>query len=121
MWTYRVTLGELYDVQGERIAVGYSGAPEAKNDVTKEAIPFVGPIPRGWYRMGTAYESAQCGPVTIPLTPTVSTQTFNRNDFEMHGDAIGAPGTASHGCIILDRPTRERLAASVDRDVHVTD
>jgi len=35
-----------------------------------------------------------------------------RSAFLIHGDSIAAPGTASHGCIILARPDRERIAES---------
>jgi hypothetical protein len=35
-----------------------------------------------------------------------------RDNFLIHGDSIAAPGTASHGCIILNRLARERIDAA---------
>lgn len=39
--------------------------------------------------------------------------------FRIHGDSIRAPGTASHGCIILPRAIRDRIWASGDRALQV--
>lgn len=117
MWTYHVALGDLYDVHGERIATGYSGFGIGKNSLDYEAVHDVGPIPRGWYRIGPAYDSPHCGPVTMNLNPLDSTNTFGRDSFRIHGD--NATHDASHGCVILDRPVREALAASVDRSFQV--
>jgi hypothetical protein len=94
---------------GDVVFSGYSGAGEGKNNPAMQTVHNVGPIPRGVWRMGTPYDSPHTGPYTVPLTPEPGTETFGRADFRIHGDSKTAPGTASHGCIILARAFREKL------------
>jgi hypothetical protein len=42
-----------------------------------------------------------------------------RKDFFIHGDHIGAPGTASEGCIILSHATRILISESADKQLQV--
>jgi hypothetical protein len=37
----------------------------------------------------------------------------------MHGDSKAHPGSASHGCVILPRATREEVWQSGDRELEV--
>ena len=114
MWIYAQSTGRLYSPDGLKQVIGYSGAGQGKNNPTLEAIRNVGPIPRGMYVIGEAYESKRVGHHAIPLYPHNHT-ALTRTDFRIHGDSISAPGTASNGCVILSRSCRERISSSTDK------
>lgn len=92
-------------------ATGYSGHPPRVNDPTAEQIHGVGPIPKGDYSIGTPIDHSQLGPFAIPLSAKSGTETFGRSGFYIHGDSISAPGSASHGCVILARAVRDAIVA----------
>jgi hypothetical protein len=115
MWIYAVRSGRLFQNDVYK-ATGYSGSGTAKNDPTQQYKHNLGPIPVGVYLIGKAIETtASHGPVVMPLTPVAYSETFGRSAFMIHGNSIRAPGSASHGCVILNRPIREEIAASMDR------
>lgn len=126
MWTYDQSSGELRR-DGEFVVRGYSGKGRGKNNPALEGMAGIGPIPRGKYRMTGVYNSANVGPFTIRLEPIDAHYGDDRHDrtgrgaFRIHGDSIRAPGTASKGCIILPRVTRERLWKSGDHVIEVKD
>jgi len=101
------------------IACGYSGRDECKNDPASESKHNRGPIPRGHYRIEKPRDTAEHGPFVMPLTPSPENRMYGRNAFLIHGDSIKAPGTASFGCIILDRKTREAIWNSNDHELEV--
>jgi len=111
MWTYVQSSGDLFR-GNEYIETGYSGkVPEGKNNPSKECVKNVGPIPRGSYDIGP--EKASPSPVTLVLAaddPNYCNPP--RDGFLIHGD--NSTGTASTGCIILSRRTRERIRDSAD-------
>jgi hypothetical protein len=119
MWTYLQETGALEDPEGEDLAIGYSGFGEGKNNGDAEYIPDVGPIPRGTYFIRGAFTSPDLGPVALPLVPAASNQMFGRSGFFIHGDSLIDPGTASKGCIVLNRKAREALDASNDKLLEV--
>ncbi|WP_408450809.1 tlde1 domain-containing protein [Paraburkholderia fungorum] len=116
-WTYIQSTGVFQDPQGNTAATGYSGAGAGRNNSLMEREPNVGPIPRGTYRIGNARQSHRTGAVSMDLAPIASTQTFGRSAFLIHGDNLSH--TASHGCIILPRLTREQINRSTDRELVV--
>jgi hypothetical protein len=129
MWIYRQSTGELFcRMKNETASLeadhlvgrGYSGSGKGKNNPDMQSVKNVGPVPRGLWRMqlitdanGKAidYESKRA-PV-IRLIPDTSTNLYGRSGLLIHGDAIAAPGTASHGCIIEDYDIRLMLADAV--------
>jgi hypothetical protein len=118
-WTYVQKTGHLI-YGGELVATGYSGQPEAKNDPAREREKNLGPIPKGRWRIALpGFTHAKKGPVCLRLTPLPGTVTYGRDGFLIHGDSKAAPGTASHGCLIFDRKTRERIAASGDNELEI--
>ncbi len=119
MWTYKQSTGELFQEGGARLGVGYSGAPEFLNKPDAENLSNRGPIPRGHYHIGPVVEVDGKGPVCINLQPRTGQDMHGRGGFLIHGDSIAAPGSASHGCIILRRSIRELIAASEDRELEV--
>ncbi|HSD69673.1 MAG TPA: RHS repeat-associated core domain-containing protein, partial [Woeseiaceae bacterium] len=94
----------------------YSGAPSALNDPSQEAIPNVGPIPRGEYLIGTGVANRGTGPQSLPLTPAPGNTQFpstrDPNSFLVHGDNAQQNRTASEGCIICSRQTRDTIDAA---------
>lgn len=101
------------------LAVGYSGGGSGKNNPALEAIPDLGPIPRGRYTIGDPFDSEAHGPFAIPLTPDPTNDMHGRSGFLMHGDSVQHPGTASEGCIIMPHYARQRVFESDDKILEV--
>lgn len=114
MWVYQQSTGNLYNHHGDIIASGYSGKGIDKNNPESEQLKAKGPIPRGLWVIGDPYKSKKIGPFALPLYEHLH-NAHGRTYFRIHGDSIGAPGTASLGCIILGRYTREQIHKSKDR------
>jgi Tlde1 domain len=119
MWTYEIVTGRVYSDSGELTGIGYSGAPAYKNDPNKVRYENLGPIPPGLYKMKPPEDTEKHGPYVIWLDPDPANQMFGRSEFGIHGDKIGAPGTASEGCIIQSRGVRETMWNSGDHDLRV--
>jgi lipoprotein-anchoring transpeptidase ErfK/SrfK len=121
MWQWKIKEGELWrlDDRPHLEARGYSGAPGFKNDPAATARKEEGPIPVGTYTIGAPHDTETHGPYVLPLTPDVGNKMYGRSAFLIHGDSIKAPGTASHGCIILPRSSRERIGTSGDHCLQV--
>jgi hypothetical protein len=118
-WTYRQKTGEMCDPSGAVIETGYAGAGPYVNRPAAEARPNEGPLPTGTYIIEPAYDHANLGPCAIPLTPHVANQMHGRYGFFVHGDTASQDQTASEGCIILSRSTRDLIDASEDRALEV--
>jgi len=119
-WRWDQSAGEL-SREGKLVSKGYSGWDRGKNNPAMQAAVGVGPIPAGIWRIVRRYDSANVGPAALELTPLQGTPTFGRSAFRIHGDSLRAPGTASHGCIILPRTIRDLIWASGDRDLVVVE
>lgn len=116
-WRWDQSAGELTR-DGVLVSRGYSGAGRGKNNPALQKLPGIGPIPAGRWRITERYNSPNVGPAALKLEP-VGHDAFGRSAFRIHGDSIAAPGTASHGCIILPRAVRDRIWGSGDRDLEV--
>lgn len=119
MWLYHQRTGAFAHGE-EAICSGYSGFGPGKNSPDAQAQVGIGPIPQGAYNVGSEVEpdplgADRHGPVALHLVPLTGTNTFGRSGFLMHGDSLEHPGAASHGCIILPRPVRERVRDSHDK------
>jgi Protein of unknown function (DUF2778) len=112
MWKYVQSTGDLF-LNGQYMETGYSGAvPDGKNKPDMECVKNVGPIPRGYYLIGTARTNPT--PFTLPLkADNPQYCTPGRSGFLIHGD--NSTGTASHGCIILSKGIRRTIAESNDK------
>jgi len=95
--------------------VGYSGAPGLyKNNPDAEDVSFMGPIPRGHWRINfPAYNNLHTGHYTLDLTP-VGHNAHGRNNFRIHGESSAHPGASSEGCIILPLVGRQAIVHSGD-------
>lgn len=118
-WTWEIPTGKLYNDRMELIAIGYSGAPDRKNDVTAIALHDVGPIPPGTYAIESPRDTDTHGPYVLPLEPSQENEMYGRAGFLIHGDSVQAPGTASQGCIILPRTIRTEIWESRDHTLDV--
>lgn len=106
MLTYVQRTGALFNSKNKRIAFGYSGHEEGKNNPEMQDVKDKGPIPRGVYAICQLHDSERTGKDVMRLLPVDGTETFGRKDFECHGDSSEHPGAASHGCIVLSHPIR---------------
>ncbi len=113
---YLQSTGELFDGEGLLVGTGYSGAGIGRNNPALDSVHNVGPIPAGEYTIGAPEDLAggPHGPFVLRLEPDPANNMHGRDGFLIHGDAIARPGSASHGCIILPRRVRERIALSGD-------
>ena len=115
---YHQTTGQIFQ-GGALLGTGYAGNGEGLNDPADEAVPNVGPIPRGVYSIGAPITHPAAGPFTMRLTPIEGTNTFSRAGFLIHGDTAARNHTASHGCVVADRGVREAVDADGDRRLEV--
>jgi len=116
---YEQKTGLLKSNSGTILGHDYSGNGAGKNNAAMQNVHNVGPIPKGGYSIGEPYDSPHTGPFTLPLTPNPANIMFGRSEFKIHGDSIAAPGTASNGCIILNREVRELINNEDDKYLNV--
>lgn len=128
MWHYHQLTGKLDDPYGTHIGTGFSGYGENRNKPELQNVPHIGCIPRGKYTIGNAYKHDHLGPVVMNLIPDPDNEMFGRSLFRIHGVSRDNPLTdenetllSSHGCICIDRATRERIAKSEDKELLVTE
>jgi hypothetical protein len=120
MWKFEQVSGKLFDPNGVLAGLGYAGGDTGKrldgvNNPALQSIKDVGPLPCGLYTFQTPILESHLGKFAIPLIPDSTNIMYNRGNFFVHGDLIsGSPHSASEGCIILPRPTRNAMWASPD-------
>lgn len=108
------------EINGSMIGVGYSGHESGLNNPDAEAIPDVGPIPRGEWRIARWDDHhGDKGPQVAVLEP-VGHDAHGRSGFLIHGDNAALDHTASHGCVIAARTIRDALRASGESRLLVT-
>ena len=118
-WRWVQSTGQL-SRDGNAEGYGYSGAGEGKNNPAMQEVHNVGPIPRGLYTIEPPVDTKTHGPYVMWLEPDPENDMCGRSAFGIHGDSKVEPGSASEGCIVLDRVVRERIWASGDRQLEVT-
>lgn len=119
-WTYSQHTGQLTDPEGVVVETGYAGAQPYVNQPSAEWREDLGPLPTGRYTMGAAFDHDVLGPCSLPLTPSPCNTMYGRSAFYVHGDTPEMNQTASTGCVIMSRATRDRLNASDVKDLTVT-
>lgn len=125
MWTWDQSAGTL-SRGGKVVARGYAGSGRGKNNPALQGVRGIGPVPRGRWLIGRPYNSGATGPYTLVITAQDGVLDdvhgpTGRGAFRIHGDSIARPGTASRGCIILPRTTREMIWKSGDRELEVVE
>lgn len=122
-WEYSQSTGALYyiDECGNRsyIGAGYSGHGAGLNNPNMQDVRNTGPIPQGNWTIGRQHDSTTLGPHVMALSAQPGTDTFGRSGFYIHGDNSRGDQSASHGCIILPRNIRDRIANSGDDELVV--
>jgi hypothetical protein len=112
-----------WEHDGQLVAVCYSGTDdgdgvrepgEGLNDPAAQELRGIGPIPVGRYLIGLPFTHPTAGPLVMRLTPFAGTNTFGRDGFLIHGDSKSAPGTASHGCVVMPHDPRAHVAELVE-------
>ena len=123
MWTYSQSTGELKQ-NGKLMGTGYSGrnvpgGPQGRNNPELEAMPNIGPVPRGRYTIPNPVKVAHNSPPVFPLAPK-GHNAHGRTGFQIHGNNV--KNDASRGCIILDFPVRTAIKKTLkkDREIEVT-
>jgi hypothetical protein len=116
-WKYSQSTGKLHH-EASYVGKGYSGAgktkEEGRNNPEMESVKDQGPIPKGKYHIGEAYDDpGNLGPKVMPLTP-IGHNALDRTLFRIHGDSIADPGNASNGCVILSPDIRKQISDSPD-------
>ena len=107
----RLYLADSQDVR-TLIALGYAGATGAQNQPDRERERSVGPIPRGMWLLDAPVAShTRLGPVVIGLEASTPETAKGRSGFFIHGDNGKNDRSASKGCIVLNRATRNVIAA----------
>jgi type VI secretion system (T6SS) effector TldE1-like protein len=119
MWSYDSANGNLSQ-DGTFVGTGYSGFGDGVNNPEEEMDADIGPIPRGEYTIDPFFDDpGGKGPIVAHLIPSSTTTIFNRSGFMIHGDNAAMNHTASHGCIILSRDLRQKIADSGDTSLEV--
>jgi len=124
MLTFRQSTGEL-DLNG-KIFAAHSGRGEGLNNSAMENVEKVGPIPKGWYSLGSwldgsAYSAADArlGPFVSRLTPDPGNEMYGRSGFFIHGGDGSNPPTDSEGCIVTFRSARQAIASAGETRLQV--
>lgn len=120
MWGFRITTGAIMN-NGLKVGTGYSGHGDGRGNPKCCAVPNVGPIPPGKYKIGLAYDDPHLGPLVMHLDPFPGTEVHGRSLFRIHGDSLTAPGNASHGCVCAPPAVRRAINNSQDRILEVTE
>lgn len=108
------------DIRNTFVGSGYSGHGEGLDNPDMEAVPNVGPIPRGeWRIVRWDDHHGEKGPQVAVLEP-VGHDAHWRSSFLVHGDTEAANNTASHGCIVASRAIRDAMRASSETQLMVT-
>lgn len=116
MYTYKISTGTLYDLAMQVFGQGWAGQPPYKNDPNATDKSGQGPLPIGFYTIGTAYTHPHIGPLTMNLTPDPANDMKHRDLFRMHGASASDPQHSSEGCIIMPHDVRLAVANNLDRE-----
>lgn len=102
---------------------GYSGVGAGYNNPERENVKGQGPIPAGLWRVQSPIHHPQLGPLAFRLSHSDEDgrdvpAPHGRSAFLIHGDNRRRNGTASIGCIVLDRFVRTTIASLHKKGVH---
>lgn len=118
-WQFQISTGQL-SLDGALVDEGYSGDQQDYNNPADVGLKNQGPLPPGTYTIGAPRVPVDhLGPLAMPLYPSISNNMMGRGAFFIHGDDAAMDHTASDGCIILQRVTRQQIADSTDRTLEV--
>ena len=123
-WIYSQSTGRLshVDIYGniDYVAYGYAGYGIFANDSNLQSVPNVGPLPQGYYTIGSEQTNyIHGGRVALlnsmRLTPDPSNEMFGRGGFLIHGSATNDTNReSSEGCPVLNKKIRNKIGTSKD-------
>lgn len=99
------------------IGFGYSGHEANLNDIHKQNLEGIGPLPSGRYIIDLVYDDVKRGSYTCRLKPDLLNNMYGRSGFLIHGDTMAQAHAASDGCIIAPRWVRMLFAVSDEIEV----
>ena len=132
--SYSITTGQISLVDTDAgkstvIGTGYSGKGDGLNNPSMEnvpgskASPVAGPLPEGKYTIGKQQDNVTGSGTKLAgserLTPQGGSDMHGRGGFLIHGDNARQNNSASEGCIVTSRATRDAIGASGDRTLDV--
>lgn len=121
MYTFQQSTGVFFSPDSPLAVRGWAGQGPGKNNPGMQDVHNIGPLPRGFYTIGQAYEHPHLGPCVMNLTPAPSNEMFGRSSFRIHGASKSDPEHSSEGCIILPPGPRHAVADSLDRRLEVVE
>lgn len=119
MWVYQQSTGTLKNTTHQVMLQGYSGAPGYVNKPEHQNVKSKGVLPVGYYTIQPPRDSTRTGKNVLDLIPDPSNEMFGRSAFQIHGDSVKNPGTASNGCIIINQPHRTMIWKTGDHKLQV--
>jgi len=99
------------NVTPELCGYAYSGHEGALNDIHKQNIQGIGPLPAGTYVISRIYDDPERGNHTCELLPQTTNKMYGRSGFLIHGDTTAEAHNASDGCIIAPFSVRSMFVA----------
>src|SRR5215472_13015028 len=121
-WQYSQSTGKLTFIGEEGpsafILKGYAGHKEGVNNPNMQHVFRTGPLPQGKYTINRPYNHPRLGPFVMFLKPHPENEMFGRSAFYFHGDNSRGDRSASWGCIIMNRNSREHLWNSGVHELH---
>lgn len=120
MYVYEQSTGKLFR-EGRLIGIGYAGREIDKNIPESQCKHGLGPLPRGFYTIGKSYTHPHLGPLCFNLEPDAANDMCDppRALFRIHADAIGNPGSASDGCVVMGKAIRMQIEVAGDTRLQV--
>lgn len=115
MLRYSQKDGDIW-LDGHYEGRGYSGRADGRNNPDMEHVRSTGPIPKGKWKIGEAFDHKLLGPCCFRLTPVGHT-AHGRSAFLIHGD--NKINDASEGCIVAGRTIRHRIRDDKETELDV--
>ena len=116
-YMYERYWGIFHDNSSTIVGCGYSGAASALNDIHKQNLAKVGPLPAGLYTIAEVYDDPERGQHTCMLEPARSNIMYGRSGFLIHGDTKEEAHNASEGCIVAPYWVRHLFKAGDEIEV----
>ncbi len=114
MYVYHQKTGAIFSDSGVLLGTGAAGQGAGLNNPDMEAVVNIGPLPRGFYKIGIPYHHPELGPLTMDLIPQPGNEMHGRDDFRIHGFAFVHPELSSQGCICQTEPVRQFIADHIN-------
>lgn len=126
-WVYSQSTGQIIHVDsngnGTNVGSGYAGHGDGVNNPAMQNVPGVGPLPQGVYTIAPQQNNITGNGTNLPssmrLIPDPSNNMYGRSGFLIHGDNSNGNQSASEGCLVSNRDTRNRIGNSNDNILRV--